>query len=62
MVTQALLVPMQVATLVKLLKGGNNRKAIKVTLLFLLSNLLVIVMSIAFWKVYNSGGDGAEKT
>jgi hypothetical protein len=42
MATSSFLVPVQTATLIKLIKGGNNRKAIKVILLFLLFNIICI--------------------
>ena len=42
-VLQVMLLPVQGATLMKLLKGGNNKKAIKVTLWFLFSNIVYII-------------------
>ena len=49
-VLQVMLLPVQGATLMKLLKGGNNRKAIKVTLWFFFSNIAYIIgfLCIAF--------------
>jgi hypothetical protein len=40
---QAVLVPVQIATLLKLLKGGNNKKAMQTTLWFLISNIVYII-------------------
>ena len=57
---QALLVPVQIATLVKLLKGSNNRKAIKVTLWFFFSNIAYIVGIICFAKLAGKSSDNPD--
>ena len=45
-ITQSLLVPAQIATFIKLMKGGNNKKAIKLTFMFLLSASIQISIAV----------------
>lgn len=55
-----MLVPVQIATLVKLLRGSNNRKAIKVTVLFFFSNIASIVGISCFVKLIGDSSDKPE--